>query len=130
MYTKMCLLIHGLPYGMLHLEDVKSCRRQYKEIYQPCVCGNWIYKPPIDATNMDYLYLDIWTPNSTVFKVKLVDFGNDGVYAGGDACQNLSSRTIPYLSTWVSYDIPLSSFTGLAARKHLAQMILSGSASI
>jgi hypothetical protein len=32
----------------------------------------------------------------------------------------------PVLSQWNSYDIPLSAFTGLTNRAHIAQLILSG----
>lgn len=110
------------------LEDVKVAGDSTKKYTNLAYAGIEFTSHPIDATNMDYLHLDIWTPNSTVFKVKLVDFGNDGVYAGGDDTES-ELTYYPGLSTWVSYDIPLSSFTGLAARKHLAQMILSGSAS-
>lgn len=81
---------------------------------------------PIDATNMDYYHVDIWTPDATVFKVKLVDFGNDGVFGGGDDTESELSYT-PALGEWVSYDIPMSDFTGLASRAHLAQMLFIGS---
>jgi hypothetical protein len=56
----------------------------------------------------------------------LVDFGADGSYGGGDDSESELSYT-PSLSGWNSYDIPLSSFTGLAARAHLAQMIFVAS---
>lgn len=80
----------------------------------------------INATAMTHFHIDIWTPNSSTFKVKLVDFGADGVYAGGDDKEHELSFT-PALNGWVSYDLPLSNFTNMTTRAHLAQLILVGS---
>jgi len=67
-----------------------------------------------------------------VFKVKLVDFGADGGFGGGDDVEHeltLSAATSPALATgsWVRLDLPLASFTNLTTRGHLAQLIISGS---
>jgi hypothetical protein len=82
----------------------------------------------INATTATHLHLDIWTPNSTIFKIKLVDFGDNALYQGtiNDDSEDELSFT-PELGKWVSYDIPLSDFKDLKARAHLAQMILVGS---
>ncbi|MFY7885362.1 MAG: hypothetical protein ACOVOV_11040, partial [Dolichospermum sp.] len=42
----------------------------------------------INATNMEKFHIDIWTPDANVFKVKLVDFGPNGVYGGGDDAEH------------------------------------------
>jgi len=90
---------------------------------------------PIDAGAMNYFHIDIWSPSavsaSSVFKIKLVDFGANGAYGGGDDKEHeliFNSTSKPPLSTgsWISLDIPLSSFTGLTTREHLAQLIISG----
>jgi beta-glucanase (GH16 family) len=85
-------------------------------------------KQPINAAAATHLHIDIWTPNATIFKVKLVDFGENGVYQGktNDDSEDELSFT-PALGSWVGYDIALSDFKGLKTRGHLAQMILSGS---
>jgi beta-glucanase (GH16 family) len=84
----------------------------------------------IDATDQTHLHLDIWTPNSTTFKVKLVDFGANGIYQGAPNDDKEHELTYtPAIGSWVSYDIKLSDFTGLTTRAHLAQMIISGSKS-
>ncbi len=88
----------------------------------------------VDATAMTAFHLDIWVPSGTVFKVKLVDYGSDAAYGGtGTAADSQSELTFDATSTpalatgqWLALDIPLSSFTGLASRAHLAQLILSG----
>jgi hypothetical protein len=86
----------------------------------------------IDASGMTALHIDVWTPDSTILKVKLVDFGANGTYQGGDDSEHelvfTSSSTPPLTSgTWQSLDLPLSTFSGLTERSHLAQLILSGS---
>jgi hypothetical protein len=89
----------------------------------------------IDATTMTNFRMDIWTPDPTalpaVFKIKLVDFGANGVFGGGDDVEHeltINANSTPPLATgeWVSFDIPLSEFTGLTTRAHLAQLIISG----
>ncbi len=87
----------------------------------------------IDATDMTHFHMDIWTPDPTAdpaaFRVKLVDFGADGAISGGDDVEHelaFTSSTTPALAseTWVGIDVPLSSFTNLTTRAHLAQMVL------
>ena len=87
---------------------------------------------PINATPMTHFHIDIWTPDPTelpkAFKVLLVDFGANGTFGGNDDSSHELSFTRPTLvsNQWVSLDIPLSSFTGLVNRAHLAQLVLSG----
>ncbi len=83
----------------------------------------------IDATNAQFFHIDIWTPNATNFKVKLVDFGANAVYGGGDDKEHEYTCTTPTLSSWVSYDLPLADFTSLTTRAHLAQLLFISSGS-
>jgi hypothetical protein len=88
----------------------------------------------IDATEMSYFHMDIWTADSTdppaIFKIKLVDFGADGVWGDDDVEHEitLTATTDPALESenWVALDIPLSAFTNLTTTGHLAQLIISG----
>lgn len=86
----------------------------------------------IDATNMTHFHIDIWTPNPTDppnnFKVLLVDFGANGEYGGGDDFSHEITFTSPTITTqnWISLDIPMTNFSGLQSRAHLAQLVLSG----
>lgn len=89
----------------------------------------------IDATSMTHFHIDVWTPDLTVnpnnVKVMLVDFGANGIYGGGDDVSHEITVSAPTLqsNTWISLDIPLSSFTGLKTKAHLAQIVLSGTVS-
>jgi hypothetical protein len=89
-------------------------------------------KPTIDATTMSHFHMDIYLPQALQaganFSVQLIDWGNDGVYGGSDDTSATKMYTAPTLQgqKWVSIDIPFSSLSGLASRKHLGQIILSG----
>jgi hypothetical protein len=86
----------------------------------------------LDASAMTHFHIDVWTPDETaspgIFKVKLVDFGADGGYGGGDDVEYELSfdETTMNTGSWVSLDIPLDDFTGLITRAHLAQLFISG----
>lgn len=80
----------------------------------------------LDVTGMTHFYFNAWTPNLTTFKVKLVDFGADAAFGGGDDKEHEITLTAPTLSSWNTYDIPLTDFTGLTTRAHIAQLIFVG----
>jgi hypothetical protein len=89
----------------------------------------------IDASAMTHFHLNLWTADPTAspaqFKVKLVDFGANGAYGGGDDVEHevaITASTTPALQggTWLSLDLPFTQFTNLVTRQHLAQLILSG----
>ncbi len=79
----------------------------------------------INASTMDYFHVDAWTPNLTAFTVKLVDFGANGVYGGGDDKEHALTFT-PTLEGWNSYDIKMSQFLSLTSKNHIAQLIFVG----
>jgi len=90
--------------------------------------------PPIDATGMQFFHIDVWIAGIPTFSVKLVDFGADGVYGGTGVNRdtehklsfNPSTDPAVVANQWVGLDLPLSRFTGLASRAHLAQLLLEG----
>ncbi len=79
----------------------------------------------LDLTDMTHFRIDYWTANMNPFKIKLVDFGNNGQYAGGDDSESELSFQ-PVSQTWNTLEIPLSQFTGLNSLSHFSQLILSG----
>lgn len=85
---------------------------------------------PIDATEMTHVHIDVWAPAATTFGIKLVDFGEDGVFGGAPDNEHelfLHADSSPSFApgTWQSLDIPFTQFTNLVTRAHLAQMIIS-----
>lgn len=80
----------------------------------------------VDASEMQFFHFDIWTPNMTTFRVKLVDFGADQGFDGGDDTEHeIVYEDVPQ-NAWVSYMIPMADFAGLTAQNNLAQLIFSG----
>lgn len=88
-----------------------------------------------DLSAMTTLHMDFWTPDTVSsgakFKVKLVDFGANGVYQGGDDSEHelvFDANSSPALTKggWVNFEIPLTQFSGLATRAHMAQLVFSG----
>lgn len=79
----------------------------------------------IDASAMQYVHLDFWTPNATTFRIKLVDWGADKSYGGGDDKEFEIASTGHATGEWISWHLPLSSFTGLTSHSSIAQIIFS-----
>lgn len=80
----------------------------------------------INATTMTHFHIDVWSPDFTSFSIKLVDFGANAAFGGGDDKEHQVNYTMPAKGQWISYDIPLTDFTGLTTRAHMAQFILVG----
>jgi hypothetical protein len=89
-----------------------------------------------DATTFTTLHIDIWTSTETLdksFNLKLVNF-NGGSGESNAIEKSLTNASNPPLpnpnpGTWISYDIPLSTFTiaggGNASRNDLAQFVIT-----
>ncbi len=83
----------------------------------------------IDTADMTHVRMDVWARSGTIFRLKLVDFGADGVYQGAPDSQweltfNAQSDPAFTAGQWVVLDIPLSRFN-LASREHMAQIVIS-----
>jgi hypothetical protein len=97
-----------------------------------------------EAAGMTHLHMDLWVPASFYAKIKLVDFGSDGVYTDGsitpcnpgaperDLSEHEQKRLVPdpdVTGTWAQVDIPLANFFQpdirgrcLRSKAHLAQL--------
>ena len=135
-YTDVTVDTWSASWDQADLEDVEISENAVKKYTNLTFAGIEFTSQTVDATDMTHFRLDIWTPDETAgasFKVKLVDFGANGVYdEDGDDSEHEVSLTAASEPTalatgqWVSFDIPLSDFSSLAARGHLAQLIISG----
>jgi hypothetical protein len=84
----------------------------------------------INATGMTHFNMHVWSAGFTQFRIKLVDFGANGVYDGvgvADDKEHELTFDAPAQAQWVTYHIPLSDFTNLTTRGNLAQYIFSTS---
>lgn len=135
-YTDVTVDTWSASWDVADLADIKISNNDTKLYTNLSYAGIEFTSKTIDASSMNYLHLDIWTPDalssSSTFKIKLVDFGANGVWnGGGDDVEHeltLTTSTTPSIANgkWVTLDIPLSSFTGLTTKAHLAQLIISG----
>ncbi|MDE2783447.1 MAG: hypothetical protein OXK77_10865 [Gemmatimonadota bacterium] len=113
------------------VDDVEVAGNPVKRYTNLAYAGIEFTSQPLDASSMTSLHVDLWTNDPSAFRIKLVDFGGDGVFGGGDDSEHeiaLDAGSMPPIAagTWNTLDIPLSDFAGLANRAHLAQMIISG----
>ena len=133
-YTNVTVDTWSAVWDVAELTDMQVAGDDVKKYSNLVYAGIEFTSAPIDVTAMTHFHMDIWTPDPTdepaSFRVKLVDFGADGAYGGGDDVESelaFTAASTPALAseTWVSLDIPLADFTGLTTREHLAQMVLS-----
>ncbi|MBK8566874.1 MAG: Ig-like domain-containing protein [Saprospiraceae bacterium] len=122
----------GWQFSTAELLDIQIAGDDVKRYRMLNFVGIEFASQTINASAMTHFHLDIWTPDATAlpaaFKVLLVDFGANGVFDGGDDSSHELSFSSPLLQTgqWVGIDVPLSNFTGLVNKGHLAQLVLSG----
>ncbi len=131
-YTNVPVDTWSAVWDLADLADVQIAGNDTKKYTNLVFAGIEFTTQTVDASSMTGLNLDVYLQNATQFKVKLVDFGADGAFGGGDDSESeitLTTTTTPPLAAgaWSTLRIPLSAFTGLTGKGHLAQMILSGS---
>jgi hypothetical protein len=108
------------------LTDVNIAGNPTKKYSQLDFVGIETVNNQLDVSSMTNFHIDVWSPDFTLFGVKLVDFGADGAFGGGDDVEHQVDFNSPVKGGWVSLDIPLSDFTGLTTKNHIAQYILVG----
>ena len=133
-YTNVPVDTWRTSWSSATLTDVTVAGNATKEYSNLDFVGIETVNNQINATTMTHVHVDVWSANFTSFSLKLVDFGVNGAFGGGDDTEHQVNFAAPLQGQWISYDIPLSSFTGLLSRQHLAQYILvaqpSGSAKV
>ena len=106
------------------LEDIDLNGNMVKKYSKFGFVGIETASAPIDASSMTHINFDYWTPDGTVFKIKLVDWGADKGYDGGDDSEHELALSSVTQGEWVSVSIPLSDFTGMTGKGAIAQYIL------
>jgi len=107
------------------LEDIEIDGNATKKYTELAFVGVEAVTNPIDITSMVSFRSDIWTADATEIKIKLVDFGADGAFDGGDDVEHEITIQSPAQQSWISVDIPLTDFTGLTTKSNIAQLIYS-----
>ncbi len=134
-YTNVPVDTWSAAWDMADVSDVQIDGNDTKLYSNLVYAGIEFTTQTINATSMTHFHMDIWTADPTappaVFKIKLVDFGANGVWSGGDDVEHeltFDATTTPALvsNAWIGFDIPLANFNGLTTLGHLAQLIISG----
>ncbi|MGO4905261.1 hypothetical protein [Flavobacterium sp. W20_MBD1_R3] len=128
-YTNVAVDTWRTSWSQANLEDIDISGNKTKKYSALNFVGIEATSSPINASAMTFFHIDIWSSDLTEFKVKLVDFGANGAFGGGDDKEHEITISNPEKEKWVSLDIPLSNFTGLTTRSHIAQLILVGAPS-
>ena len=124
-YTNVAVDTWHTSWSSANLTDLQIQGNDTKKYTSLDFVGIETVNSMINASGMSYFHVDAWTPNMTAFRIKLVDFGANAAFGGGDDVEQELTFT-PTLSGWNSYDIALSDFTGLVTKNHIAQLIFSG----
>ncbi|MDX1590412.1 MAG: Ig-like domain-containing protein [Balneolaceae bacterium] len=115
------------PQGSITLEDIEIQGNPTKKYSNVAAAGiETTGANLVNASSMDYFHIDLWTPNMTTVRIKLVDFGPNREFAGGDDTEDEIEFNNLAQGEWNSLKIPLDDFTGLQNRDNMAQYILSG----
>jgi hypothetical protein len=130
-YTPVTVDTWSTTWDVADVSDVTIAGDPFKKYTSLVYAGIECVTQTIDASAMTAFHADVWVPRGTTFKVKLVDFGADAAFGGGDDSEHeltFDAASTPALEvrTWTALEIPLASFTGLVNRGHIAQIILSG----
>ena len=133
-YTNVPVDTWRTSWSSATLTDVSIAGNATKEYSNLDFVGIETVNNQINASAMTFVHIDVWSANATSFSIKLVDFGANAAFGGGDDSEFQLNFAAPAQGQWVSYDIPLSNFTGLLSKQNLAQYILvaqpSGTAKI
>jgi len=123
-YTNLPVDTWRTPWSAATLQDITIAGNATKLYTNLDFVGIETVTSQVNAVTMTHLHIDVWSPDFTSFSIKLVDFGANGIFGGGDDTEHQVDFTTPARGSWIGYDIPLSSFTGLLNRANIAQYIL------
>ena len=130
-YTDVAVDTWQTGWSMATFADVTIDGNAAKKYSDLNFAGIETVASPIDASGMTHVHFDLWTPDATTVRFKLVDFGATGGFSGeggdgeGDDTEHELVWENPTQSEWVSYDLPLADFTGLTNTTNMAQYIFS-----
>ena len=79
----------------------------------------------VDVSSLTSMHVDVWSSDLTSFKIKVVDFGPDGAYGGGDDSEHENVISIDSASAWNGVDIAISSMTGLTNTTNIHQLVIA-----
>ncbi|MBY8963728.1 T9SS type A sorting domain-containing protein [Flavobacterium sp. D11R37] len=113
------------PWSSAALQDVQIAGNDTKKYVNLNFAGIETIAQQIDITGMTHFNFNAWSADFTQLRVKLVDFGADAAFGGGDDTEHEIMFDAPEQSTWLTYNINLDDFANLINRDHISQLIFS-----
>lgn len=125
-YTDVTVDTWRTSWSQATLEDVKVDGNDVKKYSNLDFVGiETVGANSIDASGMEYFSFSAWTPEATTYRIKLVDFGADNAFGGGDDTEHEIAFSSPSQNTWTNHTIDLSDFSGLTSTSNISQFIFS-----
>ncbi|MFN7312969.1 MAG: T9SS type A sorting domain-containing protein [Bacteroidota bacterium] len=124
-YTNVPIDTWRTSWSAATLTDMQVASNDVKKYSGLDFVGVEMVQNRLNVTAMNFFEFDLWTPNVTSFRVKLVDFGADGAFGGGDDKEHELAVT-PTLNGWNHFAIPMENFIGLTTKSNIAQIIFGG----
>lgn len=113
------------PWSSASLEDIQIDGNDTKKYVNLNFAGVETIAQQIDINEMTHFNFNAWSADFTQLRVKLVDFGADAAFGGGDDTEHELTFDAPEQNTWLTYNINLDDFVNLVNRDHIAQLIFS-----
>lgn len=110
------------------MQEVEIQGNATKKYMNLSYAGTETVASQIDITDMTHFNLHVWSADFTQLRIKLVDFGANGVYDGTDNDDDEEHEVVfenPMQNEWITYNIPISDFTDLITKENIAQIIFS-----
>ena len=105
-YTNVPVDTWSAVWDQADVADIQIAGNDTKLYTNLVFAGIEFISQTVDATSMTHFRMDIWTPDPTalpaVFKIKLVDFGANGIFGGGDDVEHeltFNANSTPPLAT-------------------------------
>jgi len=123
-YTNVPVDTFLTPWSSAAMTEVQIQGNATKKYTNLVFAGIETVAQQLDVTDMTHFNMNIWSADFTEFKVKLVDFGANAAFGGGDDVEHELTFNAPATGQWITYHIPLSDFAGLVTKEHIAQYII------
>jgi hypothetical protein len=124
-YTNVPVDTWLTPWSAAALEDIQIQGNDTKKYVNLNFAGIETIAQQIDINGMTHFNFNAWSADFTQLRVKLVDFGADAAFGGGDDTEHELTFDAPEQGAWLTYNINLDDFVNLANRDHIAQLIIS-----
>lgn len=106
------------------VEDVQIEGRNIKYYQNADVIHIEAIENQLDIQQMTHLHFDIWSENTALVNIRLVDAGPNGIYQNGTNDDSESGLFFGGVaqSDWIGYDVLLSNFNQLQSRANIARI--------